>query len=135
MRVERRVRRREDIRRWLEGVGAVLLIAALVSALHFCGAEVCLFRRLTGWPCLTCGTSRAFAALLRGDIAGAFAMQPLAVAAGAAVGAAVLIQTFSMWRLRTVLALRLERHERIALAVAAVLLLAANWIWLAIRGV
>ncbi len=62
-------------------------------------------------------------------------MQPLAVAAGAAVGVAVLIQTFSMWRLRTVLALRLERHERIALAVAAVLLLAANWIWLAIRGV
>lgn len=126
---------REDIRRRLEGLGALLLTGALISVLHLSGARICLFRRLTGLPCLTCGTSRAFAALLRGDLTGAFAIQPLAVSAAAAVCAAALIQTWCMWRRKTVLTLRFDRRERLALVIVAVLLLIANWAWLVHRGV
>ena len=79
MRLERRALGQEEIRRRLEILGALLLIGALISVLHLLGARICLFRRLTGLPCLTCGTSRAFAALLRGDLADAFSIQPLAV--------------------------------------------------------
>ena len=135
MRLERRALGQEEIRRRLEILGALLLIGALISVLHLFGARICLFRRLTGLPCLTCGTSRAFAALLRGDLADAFSIQPLAVSCAVALCVAALIQSWFVLRDRTVLVLRVGRRERVALAVAAVLLLIANWAWLVYSGV
>ncbi len=127
--------RREDIRRWLEGLGAVLLIGALIAVLHLCGARICLFHRLTGLPCLTCGTSRAFALLMSGHIADAFVTQPLAVLAATAVFSCVLIQACFIWCGRIVLSVHFERRERIALGAVTILLVIANWIWLIVRGV
>jgi len=40
------------------------------------GPTVCLFRRVTGTPCPTCGLTRATALLLRGDWRAATAMHP-----------------------------------------------------------
>ena len=40
----------------------------------------CSFRMITGFPCLTCGSTRATLALLRGDLATAFSFNPLALA-------------------------------------------------------
>ncbi|MDD4101324.1 MAG: DUF2752 domain-containing protein [Kiritimatiellae bacterium] len=134
MRVERCELRREDVRRWLEGLGAVLLIGALVSILHFCGARICLFHRLTGLPCLTCGTSRACALLLRGDLAGGFVMQPLFVVAFLMLFAGVLAQTWLMLFRHEVLKIMLERRERLVLSTALIILAAANWAWLIVRG-
>ena len=37
----------------------------------------CMFRRVTGLPCLTCGMSRAWLCALRLDFAGAFFWHPL----------------------------------------------------------
>ncbi len=39
----------------------------------------CLFRTFTGFHCIGCGLTRALHALVHGDIAGAFAMNPLAM--------------------------------------------------------
>ena len=39
----------------------------------------CMFRAFTGWYCIGCGMTRALHALVHGDIAGAFAMNPLAM--------------------------------------------------------
>jgi hypothetical protein len=39
----------------------------------------CIFRELTGYYCIGCGMTRAMHALVHGDIAGALAMNPLAV--------------------------------------------------------
>ncbi len=47
-------------------------------------APRCPFRALTGIPCPTCGTTHAAVALLRGDVGGALAANPLAAAAGIA---------------------------------------------------
>ena len=38
---------------------------------------LCLFKAMTGWPCGTCGTTRAFQALARGDVITALRFQPL----------------------------------------------------------
>lgn len=52
------------------GGGVVALIAS--------GAVPCQFARVTGCPCPGCGLTRATLAILRGDLAAAFAMQPFA---------------------------------------------------------
>jgi len=40
--------------------------------------SLCYFKALTGYPCPTCGTTRAFARLFWRDLPGALAMNPLA---------------------------------------------------------
>ncbi len=59
---------------------SVCLVAGVVALAHAFGLTLCPLKRLLGVPCPTCGTTRATAMLLRGDVCGAFAMQPLAVA-------------------------------------------------------
>lgn len=39
----------------------------------------CMFKAITGFYCIGCGLTRALHALVHGDIAGAFAMNPLAM--------------------------------------------------------
>jgi hypothetical protein len=39
----------------------------------------CMFKAFTGYYCIGCGLTRALHALVHGDIAGAFAMNPLAM--------------------------------------------------------
>ena len=45
----------------------------------------CAFRALTGWSCPFCGGTRMGAALLHGDLVSAYAANPLALAAVAAL--------------------------------------------------
>ncbi len=52
------------------GLAAVILIARLCQI-------PCLFKTLFGIPCMTCGMTRAYLALFRLDIKGAFAYHPL----------------------------------------------------------
>ena len=66
---------------WL---GGVLLAVAGVAALYSFDPNttdspfaVCIFQTLTGFWCAGCGITRALHALVHGDIAGAFAMNPL----------------------------------------------------------
>ncbi|MDR2849612.1 MAG: DUF2752 domain-containing protein [Verrucomicrobiota bacterium] len=107
------------------------MIAGGIAALHLCGVRVCLFKRLTGLPCLTCGGSRAFAALLAGDVAGALRVQPLLTALGAVCGAGAAVNTalLLVWRRR------LSVGVTPAGAAGLALLAALNWAYLVWRGV
>lgn len=116
-------------------MGALLLIAALVAVLHSCGVTVCLFHRLTGLPCLTCGSTRAFTALVSGDISGAWRIQPLAVAGGALVTAAWGFYTTALLLMRRVLSFDLTNNERRACWLAVLVLLFINWLYLIRCGV
>src|SRR5689334_261690 len=67
------------------------LIWFAVSVTSIAGASVwltlslpwphCLFLAFTGFPCLTCGSTRALIEFLRGDFFGAFRWNPLALVA------------------------------------------------------
>ncbi len=116
-------------------MGALLLIAALVAVLHMCGVTVCLFHRLTGLPCLTCGSTRAFMTLVSGDISGAWRIQPLAVTGGAFVTAAWGFYTTALLLMRRVLTFSLTKNERRACWLAVIALLFINWLYLLRCGV
>jgi hypothetical protein len=55
------------------GLGVLVCGASVAGAL-----PLCPLANLTGWPCPSCGLTRAALALLRGDVAGALALHPLA---------------------------------------------------------
>lgn len=92
--------------------------------------RLCLFSKVTGCPCLVCGSTRAASTLLQGQFFAAFRLQPLAclLMLGGAVAAAMY--TFLLCVQRRALRVTLTRRERIALAAAGALLVLANWIYL-----
>ena len=92
--------------------------------------SVCLFRRLTGVPCLTCGTTRACAALLSGDVAGALRLQPLAVVGGALAGAAFGAYSGLLLLRRRVAIVRLDPAESRVSCAVTIALAALNWLYL-----
>lgn len=93
-------------------------------------APVCLWHRLTGLPCLTCGTTRALQALLEGRVAEAFRLQPLVLAGVSLVAALSVFEVGAVMLFRRVVHVALDARERWALAGAALLAFAANWAYL-----
>lgn len=87
--------------------------------------ETCLFHRLSGHPCPTCGSTRVVLAFTHGDWAGALRLNPL-VALGLGLAALWLLTRLATgWTLRLWVSLR----ERGVLLAVGVTLLLANWIW------
>ena len=89
----------------------------------------CVFRSLTGFPCPTCGTTRAATAILDGNLIAAFSANPLAAAAGLlfVVGAPLAtLWAVARWPVPvSVLPTPLPMWVRIG----AVALIAANWLY------
>jgi hypothetical protein len=62
----------------LAAIGVTAGLAVGLLQLDRLPFSVCVFKAVTGWPCLTCGTTRALALLFARDVPAAFAMNPLA---------------------------------------------------------
>lgn len=91
----------------------------------------CPFRAATGWPCLTCGCTHAFAAFMRFDFVAAVAASPL----GAILAALCAVHV--VWTVLRLAGLRLAPASMPAtprVRAAAVALLAANWVFLVLHG-
>jgi hypothetical protein len=121
-------------------LGAIFAGLAVLAALGVrlvgvdgAGFTLCLFKAVTGIPCMTCGTTRALARLGRLDLPGAFAMNPLAALAGLAVLPWALAD---LWLTRRghALALDLTRGQQAVLRVAVVAAVLANWAYLIAAG-
>jgi len=105
-----------------------------LTGLDRAGMAFCYFKALTGYACMTCGTTRAFGHLSRFDLASAFAIQPLATAG---------VLTILLWGLadglllpsgrRTLLTIEGRTPRRLFLAGLA--LAALNWMYLLATGV
>ncbi len=89
---------------------------------------VCLFRRLTGFACPTCGMTRSIALTLQGDLAAAFRMNPagiLWVLAVAAIGVSLVWLGLGE---RTQAAARRVRTLAVIQGVSVGVVLAVHWI-------
>ena len=117
----------------LAACGGMTALAVALLHLDRLPISVCVFKAVSGWPCPTCGTTRALGRLVAGDVAGAFAMNPLAVLVALAVLLWGLADLVLMARRR---ALEVELGGGLVpFARAAVLgLLAGNWLYLVASG-
>lgn len=55
----------------------ILLVVAVCGFIIISYNPQCVIKRFTGFPCVSCGMTRAFSKLLRGDIKAAFYYHPL----------------------------------------------------------
>ena len=132
----RRLRPGESDPERLFGIGLFLcwLAAAVLVVLVLPPEFVpsCRFRRATGFPCPTCGSSRAFVALLRGRPWEALARQPLVVlGSGAFALYSLYAWTVVLGRLPRLRGLPPIRWRRLLPLLA--LLVAVNWLHLVLR--
>lgn len=112
--------------------GAVLLCAAAApwTPALAQGMPACPFRELLGVPCLTCGSTRALAALTRIDLGAAFDWNPLVAGAGILFIAGGVVALGAALAGVEVRAPRPTALLRAALAAA----IAANWAFLVAAG-
>ena len=117
-------------------VGAVTLGLGWLTARTLPGAvplPSCLFKVVTGWPCLTCGGTRAALAFAHGDLLESCRWNPLVAAAllgwclFLVYGAGALIGLWPRLRVRDV-----RPGEAAWLRTGAVATVAATWLYLVI---
>jgi hypothetical protein len=108
--------------------------AVRLTGLDHAGISLCMFKAFTGYPCATCGSTRAFGHLSHFDIPSAFAIQPFVTAVTLAILAWGLVDASLMiGGLRARVTLDETNRHRAILIVGA--LAVANWIYLLASGV
>ena len=117
----------------LLGMGAVA--AAAVSLLHLdrLPFAVCMFKAVTGVPCMTCGTTRALGRLVAGDLPGALAQNPLAATFVLMLVPWGLADLFLMTRGQAV-GVELSPPAASSVRVALVAAVLVNWAYLIATG-
>jgi hypothetical protein len=83
-------------------LAAVVLPAVATIVYHFPPEEYgfypgCVFHAVTGWHCPGCGATRCCSALLHGDVAQAFAYNPLFMVASPLLLASLLQMAYGQW--------------------------------------
>ncbi len=120
--------------------GAATLLAAVAARLHLLSLAggihlplFCPFRQITGWPCPTCGATRALAALTQGRLIEALSFNPLVAAVSLFLMAAATV-SLACRALRIELpAPRIGPAMHRLLRAGAVGLILANWTYLILR--
>ena len=116
---------------WVAAAASALVLRPIWIALapHL---RSCTFRKLTGVPCPTCGTTRSALAMLDLDLISAFQVNPLATLVGAAFiagGAAAFIWLVCRWPMPS------PGFEWIRWWTAAIVgIVAVNWVYLIVSG-
>lgn len=119
--------------RWQEAVwlvASLAVVAALLLLAYAFQITICPLKRFTGVPCPACGSTRAVLRALRGDFAGAWAMQPLVMTLICAVGPLALAARLSP-RVKRLLAAAWQYPLTWVLAILAVV---GNWAYVILNG-
>ncbi len=106
---------------WLALGGVVLLLASHAGVT----VQLCLFKRLAGWPCPSCGFTRGTLAFLHGHPIQAWLYNPLLFSFLGTASAVILLRALTGRSPR----LLLTRAERAAVWVILSVLFAANWLY------
>ena len=91
-------------------LGAGFGLAATNLPLHL--PSTCMFHRLTGLPCCTCGMTHAFCAMAHGHIHDAFAFHLASIPLAGLIAAAVVLLTAEAWQNRQYLRPAWNRSSR-----------------------
>ncbi len=120
-------------------VGLVWLI--ITYNINFFGKDingVCLFKKITSLPCPSCGSTRSVLSLLKGDLSGAFLLNPLGFIILAVIVIApvwilydVIFRKATLYRFFGKAELFLQRKW---VAISAILIVILNWIWNIYKG-
>ncbi len=110
-------------------VGWLALLGVYDAIKPATAPSLCMWREITGVPCPTCGSTRAFFAASHGRIGEAFLLNPL-LGAVAASGGAWIVLRLGFGR---TLKLDLPTRGRRALWSATAVLLALNWAYVIAR--
>lgn len=108
---------------------AACAVAAVALGARLLGVTLCPLRRFLGIPCPTCGTTRAIAALFRGSVSEALALNPL-TAALLCVGMPLLSVHALVCGVDATRSLLRRLSGSRLFWLAAALLAAANWAYL-----
>jgi hypothetical protein len=110
----------------LAGLWFVLGASVLALSHHLDRpVQLCLFKRVTGFPCPTCGFTRGMFALLRGHPIEAWLYNPLLFSLLTVLGIGVMARVF----FEKGLEVRLAGRERIACWSIGCVLFVANWLY------
>lgn len=112
-------------------VAVAVVLAVPLAGFWAPQLPACPFRAVTGVACPSCGATRAFEALARGDFATAFAMNPLVVAGLLAFVIGGLVAPIWNRRVGRLPDLRGAPVVRVGLAAALI----SNWIYVWLYGV
>ncbi len=93
----------------------------------------CIFHRLTGIPCLTCGATRSLVALSQFDIASSFSLNPMLLLFAMGIMALSLFSLFGAVSKKGIIA-NFSEGQKKALRVGIIGLFLANWIYLVVSG-
>lgn len=121
------VPRRPSWPMWAAGVflgwAALAGTAAFLANLAGHNAPLCVFKRLTGIPCPTCGSTRIAIRLARGDLAQAWCYNPLVFTVAVVFIAGLLVRVM----LGRAVVVDLSRRQRAAAWVLAAAAVLVNW--------
>ena len=111
----------------------MFIILFVLAIYKFMPPSFCLFHDLTGYPCLSCGATRAANALFEGDILGMIYYNPLIVLFCAGLFFFSLFKALEyIFKFR--INLRLDRSYALALRILTVISVIANWTFLIATG-
>jgi hypothetical protein len=122
-----------DARPW-SLLGAVVAMAAIAIGCQAAGIRLCLFKRLTGIPCPTCGGTRAALHLLRGDPSAAWRSHPLAAALLLGVMVYAVLSAASLASFRRLPVLQASRRAWCWMGGLLLALAALNWGYLIVHA-
>ncbi|MBN2582477.1 MAG: DUF2752 domain-containing protein [Planctomycetes bacterium] len=110
----------------------LILVGGTEIAQHYAHVDVslCAFKRLTGLPCPSCGSTRAAESLLAGHPVRAWLYNPLISTVVAMAGAVLGVRLVAARAVRLDMSQR-EIHAATLLLIALVLI---NWAYLIVRG-
>ena len=94
---------------------------------------VCLVKNVTGFPCPSCGSTRAMVALWNGDLGGVIRFNPIGLLLAVVLLVAPWWVSYDLLTGRRTLAMRFSQAEGFMqqkwVAAPAIFLLLLNWLW------